>query len=267
MESEVPNLVPVQDKNFHVNLEMLSSTAYTQPPFRPLSSFSISSIIYHGDTISLFKGHFEGADAIIETCNRIPFRLVCREIKYLNTDLAQVENIVKIKGCTRNSSLGVVSLAYENFDIIPWPTPIPTELLIPLFSQLLAILSKLHHRHISHGCVCRSSVYVQKDMKSLILGFFHGSVKNGDAAPIIFDTPCSPKKRATDPRKDDLYSAALWFLSYFSEDPHEALNKLDKIKIPQEIKSVIKKLTNENEGERISADKASKAILATLNPK
>ena len=131
-----------QDKNFHVNLEQLASTTYSQPPFRPLSSFSISSLILHGDTVSLFNGHYEGVDAIIETCNRIPFRLVCREIKYLNSELLQVENIVKIKGCTRNSSLGVVSIAYDNFSILPIKNQIPLNNLIPLFSQLLTIISK-----------------------------------------------------------------------------------------------------------------------------
>ena len=258
--------VPVQDKKFRVNLEVLASTSYTQPPFRPLSSFSISNILMHGDTVSLFHGHFEGAEVLIETCNRIPFRLACREIKYLNTELAQVENIVKIKGCTRNSSLGIVSLAYDNFDLIPWTTKIPTNNLIPLFAQLLGIISKLHHRHISHNCICRSSVYINKEQNAVLLGFFHAAVKTGDVAPLVFMHPCAPKTPAADSRKDDLYSAALWFLSYFEEDPHKALEKVESYGLPEPIVTVLKKLTAEVEGDRISADKASKAILAFLNP-
>ncbi|EAY22601.1 hypothetical protein TVAG_036260 [Trichomonas vaginalis G3] len=267
MNNENSEILPIQDKNFHVNLSELSKIKFPVPSFKPLNTFSISSILYHGDTASIFKGHYDNQVVIIETCTRIPFLLVCREYQYLTQELNQIENIVKIKALTRNTSLGVVSIAYEDIDFVPWSTPIPVDNLIPLFSMLLSTLSKIHHKKFSHGSICRSSIYISPDFKNLTIGCFHAAVKIGDLTALVYNHPCMPKsKNTTDPRKSDLYSAALWFLSYFDEDPHVALEKVDSLPIPPEIISIIHKLTCEDESERISADKASKAIQAFLNP-
>lgn len=253
--------VKLQDSKYHVSLSDLSNVNFVQPAFRPLNTFSIASLIYHGDTATILKGHYESKPVIIETCNRIPFRLVCRELVYFEQDLKQIENIVKIKAITRNTSLGVISIAYENIDFIPWPTKIPTEKLVPLFATLLKTISQIHAKKFSHGCICRSSIYVTPDFKSITLGCFHAAVKTGDIVAFTYDHPCMPKTKARlDARKDDLYSAAMWFLSFFESNPQDALSHLDKLEIPKEVASVIKKLTAESENDRISAEDAYKAL-------
>lgn len=262
-------IISIQDKDYHVNLSDLANVNCSSSfnlNFQPLSSFILSKILFQGDTATIFRGTCEGQTCIIETCNRIPYRLVCREIQYLTTDLGHLENIVKITSYTKNTSLGVVALAYENFDFIPWTTQIPIEYLIPLFATLLATLSKLHHRKYSHGCICRSSIFVSPDFKSMKLGCFHAAVKTNDIVAFTYNHPCSPKGNSVpDARRADLYSAALWFLSYFDEDPHNALEHLETLPIPTEIKEVLLRLTTDEEAERLSGDKASKAILAYLS--
>lgn len=257
-DNKIPRL---QDSRYHVNLSNLSNLNYVTPTFKPLDTFLISSFVYLGDTATISRGKAANAPAIIETCIRVPFRLVCREISYLQDNLNKINNIVKIKTLTRNQALGVVSIAYEDFDFVPWETPIPTDKLIPLFEILLTTLSAIHSLKFSHGCICRSSIFISPDFTKLTLGCFHAAVKSGDIVAFTYDHPCMPQNKSkTDPRKDDVYSAAFWFLSYFNDNPYDALKNIEKLQLPKEIVSVLQQLTAEKENERLDAEKAAQLV-------
>ncbi|OHT01820.1 hypothetical protein TRFO_07382 [Tritrichomonas foetus] len=212
------DFIQLQDSKVSVNLETLASVNFVAPAFRQLTDFSISTLIYHGYMSSIFHGKVENTPVIIEACSRIPYRLVCREIKLLN-DL-NINNIVKIAALTRNSSLGIICLAYKLFDFQPWTEIVPQKCLPNLLFSLLTVLSEIHANDIFHGWVCRSSVYVNPDFKSIILGSFHAAAKIGDPAPLIPDHPCAPPKISEEDRRpDDIYSAALWFHHFISRSP------------------------------------------------
>ena len=130
------NFITLEDQNYQVNLEVLSTVAYVPPIFRPLGDFLITELIYQGDASSIFRGKLDETPVIIETCTRIPFRLVCKEIKMIKE--LKISNVVKIKACTRNPSLGIISIAYEPIEFQKWPLPIPTNCLLPLFQNIFS---------------------------------------------------------------------------------------------------------------------------------
>ena len=246
-----------------MNLELLSNVQYTQPEFQELSDFSISSLIYHGNMSSLFHGKMNGEDAIIEICTRIPFKLVCREISLLNE--LNIPNIVKIIGITRNPSMGIISLAYEPFLFQSHIETIPTEKLPNLLISLLLVLKQVHKKHISHGWICRSSVMVSPDYSHITLASFHAAAKIDGQRPLISNSSCSPEKRCDeDPRKDDIYSAALWFLSFYKENPKSALKQIKSLPIEQKLRKVIKLMTDDNFEKRITASVAVKCLQKVL---
>lgn len=251
--------ITLQDDDISMNLESLASVIYISPEFRALTDFSIISLLFHGNMSSLFTGMLDNKPVIIETCNRIPFRLVCREIKLLK-DL-HIDGIVKFAGCTKNSSLGIVSIAYESFQVQSWTQPIQYDELVPLFYKLLSILSQLHQNKISHSWICRSSIYISPDHKSLTLGSFHAASKPGEPAPFVPNHPCAPKERHREnPMTDDIYSAALWFLSYLTPDPNKILDNLGSIGINNKISRLLTKMINPDGDKRITADKAVRKL-------
>lgn len=248
------DFVQLQDKKVTVNLEKLVSVNFIQPTFHPLTDLSISSLIYHGDMSSVFHGKFSNAPVIIETCTRIPFRLVCRELTLLNE--LQINNIVQVAAVTRNASLGIVCIAYKDFPLQKWTEVIPQNHLPQLFASLLNILSQLHSKNVFHGWICRSSIYVSPDFQNLTLGSFHAAAKLGEAAPLIPNHPCSPPTLSeTDRRADDIYSAAIWFLSFFTQNPQQAIeqSKLNSLPIQPQILDLIKQMTLDKSENRIKA--------------
>ena len=252
------DFVQLQDKKVTVNLETLISVSFVPPTFHPLTDLTISSLIYHGDMSSLFHGKFLNNPAIIETCTRIPFRLVCRELTLLSE--LNINNIVQVAAVTRNASLGIVSIAYKDFTFQPWTAVIPQNNLPQLLLLLLNILSQIHAKNVFHGWVCRSSIYVSPDFKNLTLGSFHAAAKLGEAAPLIPNHPCSPPTLSeTDRRADDVYSAAIWFLSFYTQNPQQAIeqSKLSSLPIQPEILDLIKQMTLDKTENRIKASDAS----------
>lgn len=257
----VGDFVQLQDKKVTVNLETLVSVSFVPPAFHPLTDLSISSLIYHGDMSSLFHGKFLNNPAIIETCTRIPFRLVCRELTLLNE--LNIKNIVQVSAVARNASLGIISIAYKDFSFQPWTELIPQDHLPQLLLSLLTILSQLHAKNVFHGWICRSSIYVSPDFKDLTLGSFHAASKIGEAAPLIPNHPCSPPSiSGTDRRADDVYSAAIWFLSFYTQNPQQTIeqSKLDSLSIQPDILDLIKQMTHDKTENRIKASEALKKL-------
>ena len=249
------DFIQLQDKKVSINLETLSSINFVSPNFRPLKDFSISSLIYHGNYSSLFKGKVDNKNVIIETCTRIPFRLVCREIKLLN-DL-EIQNIVKISHLTKNSSLGIISIAYQDFDFQPWTEIVPQKNLPRLLLVLLKTLSELHAKNVFHGWICRSSIFVNPNFKTLTLGSFHAAANINEPAPFIPEHPCAPPNiNKTDRRTDDVYSAAMWFLSFYKQDPHALIEKLNSLSFEPELLKLIQSMVDEDPEKRITAQDA-----------
>ncbi|KAH0785035.1 CMGC family protein kinase [Histomonas meleagridis] len=258
--SEEEDFPEFDDKDVNINLELLSNIQYTQPVFREMEDFSISSLIYHGNMSSLFHGKMNGQEAILEVCTRIPFKLVCREISLLN-ELNNIPNIIKIIGITRNPSMGIITLAYEPFPFLSHIERIPHEKLYNLLISLLFILKKIHKKGICHGWICRSSVMVSPDFSRVVLSSFHSAAKIDSQRPLTPNSICSPEDKCEkDPRKDDIYSAALWFLSFFKDDPKVALKQIDSLPIEQNLIKVIKLMTTSDLEKRITADIAIKYL-------
>ena len=255
------DFVQLQDTKVTINLEKLASVGFVPPSFHPLTDLSISSLIYHGNMSSLFQGKFSNTPVIIETCTRIPFRLVCRELALLNE--LKINNIIQVSAVTRNSSLGIICIAYKSFPFQPWTEVIPTNFLPKLLLSLLNILSQLNAKNVYHGWICRSSIYVSPDFQSLILGSFHAAAKLGEVSPLIPNHPCSPPTSyEEDQRVDDVYSAAIWFLSFFIQNPQQAIeqSKLDSLSIQPEILDLIKQMTEEKPEKRIKSADAVKKL-------
>lgn len=222
----------MKDEKVCVNLEVLASTMYNQPSFSPLTDFLLTKMVYHGDMVTLFCGKYKREPAVVEVCNRIPYRIVCREIRYL-TELAGIPGIPRILGQTKNSSLGIASIAYEWFDFMPYSVSLSLEQILPIFKMLLSTLNKIHHKSLSHRWISRQTVHILKDLSGFFLTSFHCAAKIGDPIPMTIMHPCmSPDPCFSDPRKDDIYSAAEWFLSFFD----------DKSQIPASIAEIISKM-------------------------
>jgi hypothetical protein len=242
-----------------VSLIDLATVTFTPPPFRPLSDFTILSLIYHGDYSSLFTGLLDSHPVLLETCTRIPFSLVCREIKLL-ADL-RIPNTVKLRGFTKHPSLGVITLAYESVDFQPWTDPIPPDRLPHLLLNLLEILARLHERDLHHSFVCRASVYVSPDFDSLNLGSFHTAGKVGELAPFVVSTSCSPPVRCErDLRRDDVYAAGLWCVSYLADDPRAAAEDLARLEIDKRLRRVLQRIVDPDADARATAEEACAAL-------
>lgn len=253
------DFIQLQDTNVSIDLQALASLSFVHPTFRQLSTFSISSLIYFGNFSSLFRGKVEGNPAIIETCTRIPYIIVCREYQLLN-ELNSINNIVKITHLTRNPSQGIVSISYQPFEFIPWTDTIPNDSLPKLLLILLNILKDLHRNNVFHGWICRSSIYVTPNFESLTLGSFHASGKVGEAIALTPNHPCAPSKPSqNDKRADDIFSAALWFISFYKQNPQEVVaeSKIDQIPIDQSLRELLKEMTKEKDDERITAEIAA----------
>jgi hypothetical protein len=214
-----------EDRSVSVDLEPLSSVKFQLPAFRAPTDFSIRALIALGDTAAIFLGSHNGDAVFLESCTRVPFRLVCREISLLSS--LRIPQLMCPSACTRHPSLGVVTLAYPYFDFVPWTEQIPPRQLPALFRQLLRILSALHEQSVSHSWVCRSSIFVTTDYQTLVLGSSHAAARIGEAAPFVPTTPCSPPRRHDEDRRaDDVYSAAMWYLLFLGGDPRAAADEL-----------------------------------------
>jgi hypothetical protein len=245
----------LDDKSLAVSLKDLASINIPPPQLRPLSDFSILSVVYQGDLSSLFRGTFTSLPALIETCTRIPYTLVCREVKLLSE--LDIPGIVRIEGVTKNRSLGIVTLAYRPFDFQPWTEPIPPEQLGVLLLSLLKIVAQLHAREIHHSWICRSSVYVSRDLRQVTLGSFHAACRISEPQTFVPRTSCSPQTLSKgDRRPDDVYSAGMWCLSYLTEDIEAAMQDWHNFSCDKKLKGVLRKMVKENPVERVTAEEA-----------
>ena len=249
----------LQDANVLVNLEVLASVQFTRPVFKSSSSFAIKDLVYLGDMSSVFAGTFSGEPALIETCTRIPFRVVCRELKLLSS--LEMPGLLEVLGTMKNASLGVVTIAYKSFEFVRANEPIPLEKLPQVWLALLRTVAELHGKNVAHNWICRSSVYVNADLSGVKLGSMHAAALVGEPAPLVPVHPCAPARRAEgDRRPDDVFSAALWFLSFHSDDPKLALENLDDMKIGKRMKKLVKKMTCEAPEERVTAEDAANEL-------
>ena len=252
----VPEL---QDGKVVVNLEVLASVPFTPPVFKSPSSFAIKDLVYLGDMSSIFSGTFDGEPALIETCTRIPFRVVCRELKII-ADL-ESPGLLEVLGTMKNPSLGVISIAYRNFPFILANENVPHEKLPRLFLSLLKTLAQIHEKNIAHNWICRTSVYIDTSMETVKLGSMHAATPIDTPEPLIPIHPCAPKTRADgDRRPDDVYSAALWFLSFYLDDPSLALETLDELKLDDNLKTLVRKMTTATPSDRITAEDAANEL-------
>ena len=250
----------LQDKNYTIDLQTLSNVKYSTPQFNKLEDFLLTELIYHGDTTTLFSGSFLGEPALVEVCTRIPFRVVCREIDILS-DLKATDGIIKVKGCTRNPSIGVVTLALEPFDFRQWWHPIKINDAFRLFRDLLRIVTELHAKNYFHGWICRSSVFVAEDLSHVTLGFFHAAAKVGKPAPIVFRRlgPIG-ERRADDPRQEDVYDAALWFLSFLDGEPLRVLYEIHSTDLPPPLIALIESMGSSDPMNRPPAHQCLEAL-------
>lgn len=251
-------IMKIEDDNYSVDLRFLSVVNYPFLQFNDLTDFSISQMIYRGETVTLFSGHFLKQKAIIETCNRVPFKLVCREINILNK-LSKVNGVVNVLGFTKNSSLGIVTLAYKYIEITPYTIAIPQDKLLRLFESLVSIVAKLHKNRIVHHWICKSSVYVDKSFSNITLGCFHAAHIIGEPAPLVIHTQYCPRKAFSDETKTDLYMCAMWYLSYRADDkienPLDLINSLD---LDSRLEDVLKDMISGSSN--ITAEKVVNAI-------
>ena len=242
--------ISMEDNKFEIDLESLAMINYPSPNFCPLTDLSIIDLIYHGDLISFFSGKYLNENILIETCNRIPYRLACREYKIL-TEFLNVDSIVKVKCITRNPSLGFVAFGYQWFDFIPKNQEIPFEKLPILFNSLLNTISKLHQKNIIHNWICRSTVHILSKYDSIILSSFHSAFKIGEPSPLTVFHKChSLNLNHLELKKGDVYSCAKWYLSFYN------FKSIDEIEIPLKIKNLLKKMLNSNIDERCTIDQA-----------
>lgn len=248
-------LIQLEDKSLSVSLKDLASINIPPPQLRPLSDFTIVSVLYQGDVSSLFRGTFAGLPALLETCTRVPYSLVCHEVKLLSE--LDIPGIVRVEGVTKNRSLGIMTLAYRPFDFQPWTEPIPPEQLGELLLSLLKIVSQLHSKEIHHSWICRSSVYVARDLRNVTLGSFHAACRISGPQTFIPTTPCSPPVPLNgDRRPDDVYSAGLWCLSYLTDDLQKVIQDWHSLECDRKLKSVLRKMVKENAAERVTAEEA-----------
>jgi hypothetical protein len=240
-----------------VCLKDLAAVTFTAPQFRPLTDFAIRSLIYQGDYSALFNGLLDGRFALLETCARIPYSLVCREVKLLN-DL-RIPGTISIIAVAKQPSVGVITLAYDPVMFRPWTDPIPVDCLPLLLLRLLEIVARLHEREVHHSFICRSSVYVSHDLDTVTLGAFHAAGKVGEPAPFVPTTSCSPPVRAErDRRPDDVYAAGAWCLSYVTEDVREV--NWEGLTIDKRLRRVLQKMVIAEAGARITAQEACAAL-------
>ena len=244
-----------------VNLELLAKQEYTQPAFSLPTDFSLVSIISHRDFSTIFNGIYQGEACIIESCNRIPYRIVCKTISLLN-ELNDIPNIVKLIAVTKSDSLGVVSLGYYPFNTKCMMQDIDIEkgTHISLLLDLLKILKQLHKKEVFHGWICKESVMIKEKIDGVILTGFYSAGKVGDKRPFYLKYKGMPENQChEDPRKDDVYGAAIWFLSFYTK-PENALDKIKSLPIEKKLKNVIRLMTSPNFEKRITASVAIKCI-------
>lgn len=244
-----------------MNLELLSRHDYPPAVLLPLSDFSLVSLLSHSNYSTIFSGKHSGAECVLETCDRIPYRIVCSEIALLN-ELSDVADIVRVIGATKNDSLGVVSIAYSPFCAKRSMQSVSAEGNAPiaLLVELLSILKHLHRRNVFHGWVCDASVMIKEEGDGVVLAGFHSAGKVGDKRPFCLRYPGMPEQLCQeDPRKDDVYAAAVWFLSFYTK-PENALSELKELPIEKKMKKIIRLMTSQDIEKRISASVAIKCI-------
>lgn len=254
------NWVELQDESVTVSLESLASVKFTHPTLSPPKTFAIRGLLGLGDMSSIFLGDFENTPAILEVCTRIPYVLVCRELAILNE--LGYRGTLKVRGAMKNPSLGVITIAYEHFDFKNWTEDIPSDKLLKLLLNLLKILKNMHKKKIAHNWICRQSVYVSTDLETVKLGLFHAAARVGEPTPLVPRHQCAPPNRNEgDGRPDDIYSAALWYLSFIKSDKSElSVQNLDTIGLSEPVKQLIERMVVANPAERISADDAVKLL-------
>lgn len=156
---------------FSIDLKKLSTVNYQAPAFSPLTDFLITENLIFEDATSLFKGNFQSNPVIIETCNRVPFRVACREIQIL-ISLNSIQNVLHLVGQTRHPSLGIVTFAFQDIQLAPIPTRLSLNESLHCFASLLSVLHEIHQKGISHNAICHRSVLIQANKTSIVLGFF-----------------------------------------------------------------------------------------------
>jgi serine/threonine protein kinase len=247
--------VEMEDKKVKVDLSVLASVTFVPPQFRPTADFTIKSLLYHGDLSSLFSGTLEGRPVVIETCSRVPFRLVCRELKLLS-ELAH-PGIVKVVGVCRKPTLGVVNIAYADMDFVPWPEPIPWGHVPRLLLALMRTVDHIHQKNIFHSWICRSSVYISRDLDSVKLGAFHAACRIGELCPLVPLHSCAPVERIAeaDRRPDDVYSAGMWCVSLFG-----GVDDWESAEVDQRFRKIVEKMIVEDPAARITAGAACQKL-------
>jgi hypothetical protein len=61
-------------------------------------------------------------------------------------------------------------------------------------------------------------------------------------------------------RPDDVFAAALWFLSFFGSDPKEVAASIEQIEIEPRLKQIIEIMTAANAVERPTAEVAAAKV-------